>query len=162
MSAKHLSPAACPTVPSPSSKPPNSSATFDGYLRLSVPALRALSFRHLFSDVDPDLLGELKRLGIATACAGCSEWVATERRSVSLGWSWYVDAKTGQMLIAPEDVRSNLMLTDAGGYDLGPARSASCLRSLLPLLDWKTEVAAALADVLPVKYSSFHSVNAAL
>lgn len=137
-------------------------ASLDGYLRLSMPALRALPFRHLFSDLDPDLQKELHALGIATSCAGCSEWVAGSRLEISVGWSWYVDAPTGHMLIAPEEVRSNLMLIDACGYDLGPLHSAYCLRSLLPLLDWKNTVAAALADVLPVNYSSFHSVNAGL
>lgn len=116
----------------------------DGYVRLRLKDLGALSFFHLFSESDADFLEELQAQAIPASMAGFSEWRSDTEPALSLGWAWFVPNQSSQLLLAPERARSNLMLIDAAGYDLGSVKTSSLLRVWLNMFDWQSTVRAAL------------------
>ncbi|MDF3035271.1 MAG: hypothetical protein K0S28_545 [Paucimonas sp.] len=116
----------------------------DGYIRMNYSALSALPLDHLLTFSDEDFLLELYMQGIPAASAGFSEWKTDASTAVSLGMGWYVDASTGHILLAPEPIRSNLMLIDRKGYDLGMPQTSSLLRNWLQSFNWQAQISAAV------------------
>lgn len=116
----------------------------DGYIRLPLGSLASLSFVHLFSHTDTDFLEDLRDNSIAVSTAGFSEWKSETRPDISLGWGWFIQSQTGKILLAPDGVRSNLMLIDTTGYDLGPLRTSSLLHTWLQGFEWQGAVKSAL------------------
>lgn len=120
----------------------------DGYIRLPLASLHSLSFEHLFSESDADFLQELKAQTIPARSAGFSEWKSNTSPAISLGWGWFIDHRSDRMLLAPDGVRSNVMLIDAYGYDLGPMKTSSLLCTWLSAFEWQGTVSMALRDTL--------------
>ncbi|WP_176442424.1 DUF4902 domain-containing protein [Noviherbaspirillum humi] len=140
------------------------SHSFDGYIRLSLSHFHLLPFIHLYSSEDADFLDELHRLAIPAASAGYSEWVSDTSPPVSIAWGWFIHGPTGQMLLAPDGVRSNVMLVDRQGYDLGPERTANLFGVWLGIFSWQSEVrsstwstrgVAASAEIPTVNFCSY-------
>lgn len=118
----------------------------DGYIRLRLENLRALPLVHLFSQQDGDLLQELRAQTLPAEVAGYCEWTSETVPAVSMGWDWFVDAASERMLPAPERVRSNVMLIDVHGYDLGPQKTAHLINSWLHVFEWQQTVTTALNE----------------
>jgi len=116
----------------------------DGYIRLSLKHLSELPFTHLNSDVDPEILEDLQMQTVPAAAAGYSEWTSITTPAISLGWSWFVHSRSGQLLLAPEAVRSNVMLVDARGYDLGQMATSFLFATWLATHEWKNVVSTAV------------------
>jgi hypothetical protein len=116
----------------------------DGYVRMNYSALNALSLDHLVTFSDSEFLMELYMQGIPAATAGFSEWKTSTSNAVSLGMSWYVDLSTKRILLAPEPIRSNVMLIDRKGYDLGMPQTSRLLRNWLNLFNWQDQVSPVL------------------
>jgi hypothetical protein len=102
--------------------------------------------------MDQELLSQLG-YGIAPAWrAGYTEWrgsggpggLADGIARISVGWDWYQADAAGSLLLAGEDIRSNIMAVDDKGHDLGPGRTVLALARGLHRLDWASIVAAAL------------------
>lgn len=126
----------------------------DGYVRLPLASLDALSFVHLFSQRDDDFLLELRELTVPALVAGFTEWQSQSEPTISLGWGWFIPNDSPRLLLAPDPVRSNLMLTDVRGYDLGTAQTASLVSLWLDNLDWQETVETALQKLPPVNFVS--------
>lgn len=118
----------------------------DGYIRLPLASLNALSFVHLFSDSDADFLQELKEQTVPARAAGFSEWKSDTNPTISLGWGWFIHSESERILLAPDGVRSNVMLIDAHGYDLGPIQTSNLFCSWLDAFEWQGTVTMALRD----------------
>ncbi len=116
----------------------------DGYIRLSLRALSKLSFIHLSSDFDNDILTDLKLQTVPARHAGFSEWISDTNPAISLGWSWFIHSQTQRLLAAPEAIRSNVMLIDVRGYDLGTTTTSYLFTTWLALHDWQRTVADAV------------------
>lgn len=116
----------------------------DGYIRLSLQALSEMPFMHLASDLDPCILSHLKLQTVPAQEAGYSEWSSMTAPTVSIGWSWFIHDQTKRLLPAPETIRSNVMLIDAHGYDLGKVASSYLFVTWLNLQDWQETVADAV------------------
>jgi len=127
---------------------PIPSLSHDGYIRMRLAHLNTLSFVHLYSESDAGFLYELHNQTVPARAAGFSEWTSDSTPAVSIGWAWFIDQASDRMLLAPEDVRSNLMLIDLHGYDLGPRMTATLLFAWLSGFDWQSEVSAAVHDTL--------------
>ena len=110
----------------------------DGYIRLTSRQFASLSLSHLLTA--PDLPGGDDALADATATriTGYTEWVSVATPSVTVGWDWEMVGTGGSVwlrrLNAP---RSNVMLVDDAGKDLGPAQSARLLGELVDARDWQ-------------------------
>lgn len=109
------------------------SISADSYIRLSLEQLQAVRLEHLISDLDAD---PAPTGGEATAISGYTEWASAEAPRVSLGWDWELAPHDGGLrrLGLP---RSNVMLVDAAGADLGPAASDAALARLVDRMDWQ-------------------------
>lgn len=118
----------------------------DGYIRLRLASLNDLSFVHLYSESDSDFLQELKGQTVPARDAGFSEWKSETNPAISLGWSWFIHSQSERMLLAPEAIRSNVMLIDAYGYDLGPIQTSNLFSTWLNAFEWQGVVSMALRD----------------
>ncbi|PFH29479.1 DUF4902 domain-containing protein [Burkholderia sp. JKS000303] len=119
----------------------------DGYVRLCETALATLVLDHVASGLDASLLAELRDSAIDARLAGYTEWHRPASAGVAyltLGWDWYLERATGTFVIAGDDIRSNIMVVDAAGADLGMARTAATLAARLAGVDWAAAVASAL------------------
>lgn len=116
----------------------------DGYIRLPLGSLASLPFVHLFSHSDTEFLEDLRDTAIAVRAAGYSEWKSETRPDISLAWGWFIQEQSGQILLAPGGVRSNLMLIDTAGYDVGPIRTSSLLHAWVQTFEWQGTVKSAL------------------
>lgn len=123
----------------------------DGYIRVSLKRLAMLHFVHVTSACDKILLAELIANAIPAHVAGYTEWTSETTPFVSLGWDWYRDEISRRCLLITNDVRSNIMLLDGRGYDLGMHRTSHFIASWLAALDWQDAV---LAAVITGKRSS--------
>jgi Domain of unknown function (DUF4902) len=112
----------------------------DGYIRVSLKRLAILQFVHVTSACDKSLLAELLANAVPARAAGYTEWISKTTPFVSLGWDWYRDDVSRRCLLISNDVRSNIMLVDARGYDLGMHRTAHFVASWLGVLDWQAVV----------------------
>jgi hypothetical protein len=111
---------------------------------MSFRNLSKLSFVHLSSDSDSDFQHELLAQTIPTKTAGFSECRSDTTPAISLGWGWYIHSHSDRLLLAPEAVRSNVMLIDQYGYDVGAAMTAGLLAAWLTIFDWQAWVRATL------------------
>lgn len=116
----------------------------DGYIRVASRGLDDITLVHLSSDPDSDFLDELRRRTVPAVAAGFSEWISSSVPVVSLGWGWFVHSHSGRLLLAPDGVRSNLMLTDTRGYDIGLPATSQMLSDWLVTYPWHQSVASAL------------------
>ena len=132
------------------------SLSHDGYIRLRLASLNEISFVHLFSESDSDFLRELVSQTIPARCAGFSEWKSNADPAISLGWGWFIHSDSDRMLLAPDGVRSNVMLIDMHGYDLGQQKTSSLFSAWLNAFNWQPAVTMALKDsLLPVNSISY-------
>jgi len=118
----------------------------DGYIRLRLSSLSTISFMHFFSESDDAFLLELQSQTITASSAGFSEWVSDTCPPISLGWGWFIHEDSDRMMLAPDGVRSNVMLIDVQGYDLGPHKTVSLFSAWLSGFEWQTAVCTALND----------------
>ncbi|WP_414442812.1 DUF4902 domain-containing protein [Burkholderia sp. 22PA0106] len=119
----------------------------DGYVRLPRHQLRVLSFAHRATELDRSLLDELNVGNIMARCAGITEWECRSDtcRYITVGWDWFVD-ECGRTALADDDVRSNVMLLDETGRDLGMRQTANAFRDVIERLDWQRVVGEFAAD----------------
>lgn len=120
----------------------------DGYIRLPLASLNALSFVHLYSESDEAFLDELKAQTIPASSAGFCEWKSDTAPAISLGWGWFIHSQTERMMLAPDGVRSNVMLIDAQGYDLGPIKTSNIFCTWLAAFEWQSTVGSAVRDTV--------------
>lgn len=121
----------------------------DGYIRLSLTSLSKLSFVHLFSTHDDAFLAELRAQDVPACSAGFTEWKSDAEPAVSLGWGWFIHDDSDQIMLAPDGVRSNVMLLDTYGYDLGARRTSDLFCTWLQVFPWQD----VLSMILNQKYS---------
>jgi hypothetical protein len=118
----------------------------DGYIRLSLAALTKLPFTHLASGNDSVFLAELEAQTVAAHAAGFSEWMSNTKPAISIGWSWFIHNPSRRLLLAPDIVRSNVMLIDIHGYDLGKEATSNLFTSWLAVYDWQEIVSCQLEE----------------
>lgn len=120
----------------------------DGYIRMPLAGLNRLTFIHLYSDSDAEFLDELRAQTVPARSAGFSEWKSESQPSVSLGWGWFIHSPSERLMLAPDGVRSNVMLIDSHGYDLGPMKTSSLFCTWLATFNWQGDVSLALRDAM--------------
>lgn len=120
----------------------------DGYIRLPLASLDALSFEHLYSERDESFLDELKGQTIPACSAGFCEWKSNGTPAISLGWGWFIHCQTERMMLAPDGVRSNVMLIDARGYDLGAEKTSNLFCTWLGTFEWQDMVGKAIRSAM--------------
>jgi hypothetical protein len=115
----------------------------DGYVRSTVAAFRALALTHLLSELDADVQAGSCRASGASAASivGFTEWSSHTTPALSLGWDWRIATIAGQVRYEREgEVRSNVMLIDARGRDLGVTATGVLLCVAVDMLGWEQVV----------------------
>lgn len=112
---------------------------------MTLAGFARLRFAHLVSNSDQDLLDELLDQALPVRAVGFSEWKSDSIPEVSLGWDWLIAIQSNQFFLSPDAIRSNLMLIDTHGYDLGAPVTSNLLRVWLnTVLDWQKAVRIAI------------------
>lgn len=93
-----------------------------------------------------DFLQELKAEAIPARSAGFSEWKSDGNPAISVGWGWFIHSHLGRMMLAPHGVRSNVMLIDKYGYDLGPVKTSNLFHTWLDAFEWQDTVRMAVGS----------------
>ena len=116
----------------------------DGYVRLSQVRMRAIPLVHLISGLDTDPAGtDAGPVGATRAAiAGYTEWLSLTIPALSLGWDWTLESTDRELRYQRVgEPRSNVMLLDVHGRDLGPRSSAVALALLVYDFNWQDTVA---------------------
>ncbi len=118
----------------------------DIYVRLHIDDLRELRTSHLYSELENGL--ELDEPD-AALLRGFTEWSAPAERVLSFGWDWSFDPEAGVMLGEWASLRTNLMVIDDAGLDMGQDCTRLCVARLMTRARWERAVATSLA--LPLR-----------
>ncbi|MBU2571495.1 MAG: DUF4902 domain-containing protein [Gammaproteobacteria bacterium] len=111
--------------------------SIDGYIRLSFAKLQAVSLVHLISGLDENSPAVTPSAAIATEITGYTEWVNTSIPTITIGWDWQMNAAHNHILPRRiNEPRSNIMLIDSTGRDIGPMKTMIMLEALIDELDW--------------------------
>jgi hypothetical protein len=119
-------------------------ASDDGYLRLSQARMRAIPLIHLISglDADPERVDAGAVGATLAAIAGYTEWISLTIPALSLGWDWTLESADRELrYLRVGEPRSNIMLLDHHGRDLGPRSTAVALALLVDDFGWQDTVA---------------------
>jgi uncharacterized protein DUF4902 len=111
----------------------------DGYVRLADAALRAVRLTHHLSGLDqaPTSNGGTR----TTAITGYTEWIG--ETVITIGWDWRMHADSGVVALSRiSEPRSNVMMLDANGADIGHDKTAAVLGSFIDRFAWQPEVQA--------------------
>lgn len=113
----------------------------DGYIRLSFAELQTVSLIHLISGLDEESPTTIPGGAMPTEIMGYTEWVSNSVPTITIGWDWQIDADHNRILLRKiSEPRSNIMLQDSTGMDVGPAKTLILLEALIDALDWSIEV----------------------
>jgi hypothetical protein len=111
----------------------------DGYVRMSLAQLRSTSLSHLISNLDEG--GETMESDLASPATGYSEWIGSGFPALTLGWDWRLELGRNHVkLTLLNEPRSNIMLLDDQGTDLGPETTRRLLAEFVDDLPWRDEV----------------------
>jgi len=118
-----------------------------GYVYLTFAQLQAIPLSHLISGMDEDGDIHMTDAAVATAITGYTEWVASGKPAVTIGWDWQMLREGATLrLRRVSDPASNIMLRNAAGIDLGHGKSAALLGVLVDSFDWQTATLGYLND----------------
>jgi hypothetical protein len=110
----------------------------DGYIRLSLDAMRGIGLVHLISGLDEDMPLFAEAGAVPTTISGYTEWISEDSAPLTIGWDWQlnVDGKQVRMERISEP-RSNIMLIDAAQADVGPQQTDILLGGVIDALAWQ-------------------------
>jgi hypothetical protein len=124
----------------------------DGYVRLTVDHLNHTQMVHFFSALDDDHPEQLTPHVLPSPVSGYTEWVSSGNPTLSIGWDWRMYTQDRQMICELIDTpRSNIMLINAEGQDLGDRETRRLLIQHIASLNWQP---AAVSAILQVYVSS--------
>ena len=111
----------------------------NGYVRLSYAELQAVRLIHRISGLDEAPATTVPGGATLTVITGYTEWVGDS--VVTIGWDWRMDAAHNSVLLyRTSEPRSNVMIRDAQGADVGPVKTIALLETFIDALEWQSEV----------------------
>jgi hypothetical protein len=118
--------------------------SFDVRLRLTTSEFCKLQLTHLYSDV------ELPQRSAAqeSLLHGFTEWTAPSTRRLSFGWDWTFNRTLALFHADWESLRTNIVLLDAAGHEMGPTGTRRCVAERMVGSHWDWSVAEALGEKL--------------
>ena len=116
---------------------------FDAYVRMIIDDLQALVPKHLHSETDPDG-PDLDADELAGRVQGFTEWTIAGPRWLSLGWDWTFDVDSRLLLAQWNTLRTNLMVTNEAGDDMGADCTRLCIARLMARVHWEHTTAQVL------------------
>jgi hypothetical protein len=113
----------------------------DGYVRLTCETFFNLPLIHLLSGLDEHNQPLCSEGAITTFISGYTEWLSTTTPVVTLGWDWQLEVLRGEpKCVQVGKPRSNIMLLNDCQQDLGPAKTATLIKTKIDQLTWQDVV----------------------
>jgi hypothetical protein len=113
----------------------------DAYVRCTYAALQSAGLVHRASGLDEEWPRARSVDICSTEITGYTEWVDRIDGAVTIGWDWQMRAAAGVVTLRrTSDPRTNVMLVDVCGRDIGPAKTLDSLSALVDAFDWRSEV----------------------
>jgi len=118
----------------------------DFRIRLKLHELRRVSFSHLFTFRDLDVMADAAQHLHRACVAGSTDWSAEARGvGVSLEWDWIVLEDGTVALFKAAAPRTNLCLIGPDGYDLDEESQHAGLWAAVENIAWRSVVTSYLA-----------------
>jgi len=119
----------------------------DGYLRMTLDDVLALRFTHLISGLDQHVDLPDQFCGTSTTISGYTEWVASNDRTVTVGWDWILEtAETGIRCLRVGQPRSNVLIGDLERRPFDWRTSEAVIGSVVDSIPWQESARSALAE----------------
>lgn len=116
------------------------SVSADGYIRLSFARLQTITLVHLISGLDENIPKIAHCGAMPTEITGYTEWATNVAPTITIGWDWQMDADCNRILLRRiSEPRSNILLQDAAGMDVGPEKTIIMLEAFIDGIDWSQE-----------------------
>lgn len=118
--------------------------TFDYYVRISESRLQGLRLVHLESGVDlsegDEVSDRSQSDAVESQLTGYTEWLAESAPEISVGWDWMLSGPLGKLTVRETSIRTNVMLVDESGADLGHEATIHAWSRLLSDDAWHATV----------------------
>lgn len=119
----------------------------DGFLRLPLDTILSTPLIHVVSGLDDNEAFHQETCGRPTLISGYTEWVSVSAPTVSLGWDWRIEAKSGEVRCVRVGLpRSNVMLVDEARHDYGWTRNLEILATIVDAIPWTEETRRAVGE----------------
>lgn len=122
---------------------------FDTFVRLPVADLAGIAPWHLQSGVDD---GPAEGSASHGTLSGFTEWAAGSQRVLSMGWDWTFDRESRRLTAHWNTLRTNIMVINDGGSDLGREGTRTCIANLMSNVGWESVTASALGLPWPAPH----------
>lgn len=125
----------------------------DGYVRLTIEDLKKMLITHLVSDLDDNILEFLKEDTGFSQITGYTEWVSTGVPTISMGWDWIIkfSGAEGKCCKRVGGQRSNIILINEEGCDLGFSMTNSIIENFIDNMNWKNKVVCQIKSKIQLK-----------
>jgi len=117
----------------------NAMGSGDGYLRATIGELHRWSLTHFLTAFDSLAAPS----DAAFVVSGVTEWICqvpSKNMIASLGWDWYLPGLQGVPACSNCDIRTNVMLVNCEGQDLGQHLTSENLAEWLKRTGWEHAV----------------------
>ncbi len=120
----------------------------DGYVKLQLRNFHGIRLQHFVSGLDEESPESTSMEGACVSTIeGYTEWVSISAPVISLGWDWIYDPmRIPAMLVHPGSLRTNVMLLDNDGAEVGPLKTSVLLEAVLDCFDWQETVLGAIEN----------------
>ena len=116
----------------------------DYCVRITERRLLSLQLIHLESGIDlsqgDDVSDRSQIDAIESELTGYSEWLDQNSPEISIGFDWVMGAPHGLLAVRERSIRTNLMLVDESGADLGLEATTQACEQLLRSGAWHAAV----------------------
>lgn len=123
---------------------------FDAYVRLSIENLQGLKITHVHSEMEDVLSPDADQA--QPMVQGFTEWSAPGDRAISFGWDWTFEPDKNRLLARWTTLRTNLMLIDEDGSDLGNDCMRLCVARLMTRVCWEETISELLGLALKLRH----------
>lgn len=112
----------------------------DLYIRLRDLEIFGRAPDHLYSELDNVVDGDAGWHG-ENALHGVTEWaLVAGTRSITFGWDWTFEPEVKRLLAQWASMRTNLMVVDADGVDMGDDYTLLCIARMMTRVRWEEAV----------------------
>lgn len=120
----------------------------DGYVKLQLRSFHGIRLQHFVSGLDEESPGGASMEGAyVSTIEGYTEWVSISAPVISLGWDWIYDPmRIPSMLVRQGTLRTNVMLLDNDGIEVGHLKTSVLLEAVLDCFDWQETVLGAIEN----------------
>lgn len=113
----------------------------DGYVRMPLSLFMELPLVHFLSGLNDEPIRQAVEGGTEASISGYSEWLSDTFPRITVGWDWHLDLTTGiPRYLRDGWPRSNIMLIDADGQDLGDEATATSIAFWIDQAGWNNDV----------------------